>query len=169
MTVALDDVEPSDIIDNVKTKIQDQESLPSDQQQLMFAGRQVMGGRTLLDCNIMHLSILHLILRLYGGGKTMIPTRLGKPFKFRNLQRNMRTLPFPAVYEPLQDYKDGFIKECRCSNADCPANKQIFTTVYVFLAFTTKLLMKSSVLSSREMMCLRISRSRKFVVHIKKA
>lgn len=64
-------------VDHVKQKIQNLEGIPTDQQRLIFNGKQLEDGRTCADYEIEEADVVHLVLRLRGGMYDPISGRLG--------------------------------------------------------------------------------------------
>ena len=64
------EVEPTDIISDVKSKIQEHEGIPSEQQILIFAGKELEDGHTLQDYSIRKDSTLHLKFKIWDGTTT---------------------------------------------------------------------------------------------------
>ncbi|PSC72465.1 SDE2-like protein [Micractinium conductrix] len=65
-TCALD-VEPNYTVADVAACVQAKEGVPACHQRLLWAGKQLAGGRTLAECGVQREATLQLVLRLRGG------------------------------------------------------------------------------------------------------
>ncbi|KAL3113416.1 hypothetical protein niasHT_012276 [Heterodera trifolii] len=65
-TITLNNVHPSNTINEIKAKIENIEGIPIDQQRLIFQGKQLEDGRILADYNIGNGAKLDIVLRLCG-------------------------------------------------------------------------------------------------------
>jgi hypothetical protein len=56
-------VEPWDSVENVQTRIAEQEGAAFDEIRLIFAGKTIEDGRTLADYNVQRESTIHVVPR----------------------------------------------------------------------------------------------------------
>ena len=99
ITINIEAIDPTaTTVGQVKAMVQDKEFIPADWQRLIFLGKQLEDGRTLLEYNIQKESTLHLVLRLRGAGRSEThgvvifgSGRMSPPKAFCQLELERRT------------------------------------------------------------------------------
>ena len=66
--IPLDDVMPGSMVEALKWKVHDKMGIPVDQQRLIFVGKELENGQTLVEYNIVDKSLVYLVLKQEGGG-----------------------------------------------------------------------------------------------------
>ncbi len=108
------EVSPDDTIEEVKNKYHVKEGVPSEQQRLIFAGKQLEDACTLSHYNIKSGDIVHQVLRLRGGGG----------FSFSDLSRGNKIKVGHDPNAPTFLLVSGGINfKIKCDNKECPTSK----------------------------------------------
>lgn len=111
-----------DTIDTFKSITQDMEGVPTDQQRLIFAGKQLEGNRTLSDYNIQPESTLHLVLRIRGGHHGPMPAI---PFVDVSNSSALQAVNFSNEAPSWRVCHPGLNVEGKCANAACHAFRKM--------------------------------------------
>ncbi|GAW26796.1 putative integral membrane protein [Rosellinia necatrix] len=82
----------TDTVETVKSRIKEITNIPQDTQRLICHGRQLEDERTLMDYGIRWSAVLHLVLRLRGGGGPVIRVKLAGTTIFIGDVQNVKGL-----------------------------------------------------------------------------
>uniref|UniRef100_A0A1A9WT75 Ubiquitin-like domain-containing protein n=1 Tax=Glossina brevipalpis TaxID=37001 RepID=A0A1A9WT75_9MUSC len=108
ITITLD-VEPTDTIEAVKTKIQDTDDILPGQHRLIYAGKHLEDDLTLLDYYIEKETTLYMVRRLLGGLEFSIKTRLNEI-----IASDIKPSDFITQVMTTVEQKDGIRSDQQC-------------------------------------------------------
>ena len=111
-------VSPFDSLERVKYKIQDIEGIPPDQQRLIFQGNQLEDYELVYECDIVQESLIHLVLRLRGGGDG------GRSFVDITDEKSAINIQWSTSAPDWRVAEPGLCLEGICTNTGCEAYKR---------------------------------------------
>lgn len=139
--------EGTDKIEDLKAEIYDREGIPPDQQRLIFAGKQLEDGNTLIDYGIFEGCICNMVLRLRGGGFPPFPQRTAVSLENEDLLSIVKEQMIEGYWNDVPNFlKSSKNKEINemigiiqdwCKSQKVKFDQKIFATL-VSLAFMTK-------------------------------
>ena len=123
------EVESGDFVAAVKQKIQGKESIRPDQQRLIFAGQQLDEYRTLASYDVKSQSMLHLLVKQYGG--------FTEPYAFVDMsnEAGLERRPWNKSAPKWRRAADGLNLEGICTNRQCEAYDDLVIMTLKFRVF----------------------------------
>ena len=124
-------IDPLSSVESLKKIIDEKEGIPVDQQRLIFAGKQLEDMKDLASYEISNESVLHLVLRLRGGG--MPPS-----FSFNSMNEPVK-MEFSQTAPDWRCVSPGISLLGNCVNTECDAFLQEVISNHGFGVFNVQI------------------------------